>query len=127
MQPELIAVTGVHRPAGYSHASRAGNTVYIAGQVATDVEGRLVGGGDFDAQARQVFANLEAVINHVGASWANVVKTTAYLTDGRFLDQFRLVRGELMDGHEPPNTLVIAAGLGAPELMVEVEAVLVLD
>jgi len=126
MQPELITVTGIHRPVGYSHASRAGNTVYIAGQVATDVEGRLVGGGDFAAQARQAFANLAAVIEHVGGSWANVVKTTVYLTDGRFLDQFRVVRREVMEGHEPPNTLVIAAGLGAPELMVEVEAILVL-
>jgi len=85
------------------------------------------GVGDFEAQARQVYANLAAIIAKVGGSWASVVKTTVYLTDERHIEPFRAIRREAMQGHEPPNTLVIAAALGSPELLVEVEAVLVLD
>lgn len=127
MPAEMIQVPSIHRPSGYSHACRVGDTVYVAGQVATGPDGQVVGRGDFAAQAHQAYANLAAVMNQVGASWSNIAKTTVFLTDGRFLDQFLAVRRDVMQGHEPPNTLVIAAGLGAPGLLVELEAILVLD
>jgi len=83
--------------------------------------------GNFGAQVRQVYANLATVIEQVGGSWASIAKTTVHLTDARYINDFRSIRRELMAGHEPPNTLVIAAALGSPELLVEVEAILALD
>ena len=127
MAIERLTVSGIHQATGYSHALRAGNTVYIAGQIAVDAAGDVVGAGDFAAQARQVYANLGVILEQAGASWANVAKTTVYLTDPRFIEPFRAVRREAMAGHEPPNTLLIVAGLGAPELLIEIEAIVVLD
>jgi hypothetical protein len=68
----------MHHPAGYTHVVEvtAGRPVYIAGQVALDLAGVLVGPGDIRAQARQVFDNLQAALQAVGASFDQVVKLT---------------------------------------------------
>ena len=73
----------IHRPFGYSHVAEvtAGRPVYIAGQVALDPAGELVGPGDIAAQARQVFDNLQAALQTVGASFEQVVKLNYYLVD----------------------------------------------
>src|SRR5919198_198902 len=65
----------------YSQAVRAGNALYLSGQIAIDpATGNLVT-GDFTAQARRVFENLKAVLHEAGADFRNVVKATVYLTD----------------------------------------------
>ena len=70
----------MHHPAGYTHVVEvtAGRPVYIAGQVALDPTGALVGPGDIGAQARQVFDNLQAALQAVGAGFEQVVKLTYY-------------------------------------------------
>ena len=127
MPPETLVIKEIHPPTGYSHAVRAGKTVYLAGQVAKDASGTAVGLGDIDAQARQAYANLWEIVRQVGGTWANVAKTTVYLTDARFVEPFRAVRREVLGSHEPPSTLLIVTGLAAPELLVEIEAIVVLD
>jgi enamine deaminase RidA (YjgF/YER057c/UK114 family) len=61
MAHEILKLKSVHetKDRGYSHVAKAGKTLYIAGQVAKDVQGNLMGKGDFDAQARQVYTNLQ--------------------------------------------------------------------
>ena len=72
----------VSTPTGYSHAVvKTGTPVFIAGQVAADPAGNLVGAGDPAAQARQVWANLAAVCQALGGSLADIVKITIYVTD----------------------------------------------
>jgi enamine deaminase RidA (YjgF/YER057c/UK114 family) len=74
----LINPETIHRPTGYSHVAEvtAGRPVYISGQVALDARGALVGPDDIGAQARQVFENLKATLQAVGAGFDQVVSST---------------------------------------------------
>jgi len=78
---EMIQPSGIYQPSSYVHGMRAGNTIYVAGQVARDENGDLVSPGDAEGQARQVFANLGRVLEEAGADWKNVVKITTFLVD----------------------------------------------
>ena len=81
----------IHPPSGYTHVVEvtAGRPVYIAGQIALDRTGALVGGGDVGAQARQVFDNLQAALASVGAGFDQLVKLT-------FVEVRRLARDDLL-------------------------------
>ena len=117
---------GLVHPNGYTHVvvSSDGRTVYVAGQVAFDSAGTVVGPGDFRAQADRVFANLRVALASVGASFGDILKTTTYITDLKNAAVLREIRGRHFDaGHPPANTLVPVASLTRPELMLEVEAV----
>ncbi len=117
------AIPGVHEPVGYRHVARVGTTLYVAGQVARAVDGSLVGAADFGAQARQVFANLQAVLASQGAALADVVKSTVYLTDARHIPAFREVRNSVLGDVLPPSTMVVVQGLALPELLIEIEVI----
>src|SRR5712692_7004885 len=76
MERELSNPPGVHTPqAHYSHVARAGNTLYISGQLAMDPSGAVVGVGDARAQARQCYANLAAILAHHGGSFRHLIKS----------------------------------------------------
>jgi 2-iminobutanoate/2-iminopropanoate deaminase len=114
---------------GYSQAWRvdhAQSVVYLAGQVALSPDGQLVGKGDFEAQCRQVFENLQSVLDQAGASFENVVKVTVYLPDITNLQTYREVKSEFVTGRQPASTALEVKGLAFPDLMVEVEAVAVI-
>src|SRR5919202_4735393 len=100
----FINPAAMHHPAGYTHVVEvtAGRPVYIAGQVALDPTGALVGPGDLRAQARQVFDNLKAALQAVGAGFEQVVKLNYYLVDASQLPAVREVRDEFIDVHRPP-------------------------
>ena len=123
---EVIQPGGMYEPSSYVHAIRAGNTIYVAGQVARDERGELVGPGDAGAQARQVYANLGRVLKSAGADWRHVVKITTFLVDRADASAVALVREGVLGQHRPPHTGVIVAGLGGQEVRVEVEAIAVL-
>ncbi len=89
-----IRPTEVHPAAGYSHAVRAGNTLYISGQVPRDPRNEIVDPTDLEAQIRQVFANLVGVLEAAGGDLSCLVKVTTYLTDQRQFETWRRVRGE---------------------------------
>jgi len=129
MASEIIHPQSVHSTAGvgYSHVSRAGKTLYIAGQIALDREGKLVGPGDVEAQTRQAYANLRAILGELGGGLNNVVKLTTYLVDRDHLQAFRKVRNEVWQEPFPPNTLVIVKSLVSSDYLVEIEAIAVLD
>ena len=89
---------------GFSHAvTGRGRWVAIAGQVALDDADQLVGAGDLEAQARQVFANLSRALAAAGASFADVVKLNYYVTDISQLPVARAVRDEYVDTSRPPG------------------------
>ena len=119
---------GMHRPTGYSHVAEvtAGRPVYIAGQVALDPAGELVGPGDIRAQAVQVFENLRTALGSVGAGFEQVVKLNLYLVDATQLPAVREVRDRYVDTARPPaSTAVEVRRLVREELLIEVEAVAV--
>ena len=114
----------------YSHVTRvkANEFLFIAGMLSGDVRGNLIGEGDFDAQARQVFRNIEAALKSAGASWGNVVQFTTYLVhsqDIRKFMAFRLREFPKMfpDGKYPPNTLLVIDRLVQEQFLVEVQTI----
>jgi len=127
MAHEILKIKSVQPPSGYSHVAKAGNTLYIAGQVPRDVNGNLVGKGDFEAQARQVLSNLKNILEEVGGGFQNIVKTTTFLTHFSYRETFRNIRAEFIPEPFPPNTLVVVESLATPEYMLEIEAIAVLD
>ncbi len=125
MAREIIQPVSVHSTAGvgYSHVAKAGDTVYIAGQIALDVDGNLVGKGNIKAQTHQVYANLQTIIEELGGSLEDIVKLTTYLTDRSHLEAFRRVRNSFFRAPSPPNTLLFVSGIAHPDYLVEIEAV----
>jgi enamine deaminase RidA (YjgF/YER057c/UK114 family) len=124
----FINPDGMHRPTGYTHVVEvtAGWPVYIAGQVALDRDGGLVGPGDVRAQARQVFENLRVALESVGAGFEQVVKLTVYLMDATQLPAVREVRDQYVNTDRPPaSTAVEVRRLALDGLLIEVEAVAV--
>ena len=127
--PRFINPPSLVKPTGYTHVVVApdGRTVYVAGQVAFDSTGQVVGSGDFRAQAEQVFRNLSRALMSVGGSLEDVIKTTTFVTDLKNVAPLREVRGKhLHSTHPPANTLLVVSSLARPELLLEIEAVAVL-
>lgn len=123
---EAIQPDGMYRPASYVHAMRAGNLIHVAGQVARDEHGELVAPHDAAGQAAQVYANLDRVLTAAGVAREHVVKITTYLVDRADSAAVTAVRQAFFGSHQPPHTGLIVAGLGGPEVRVEVEVVAVL-
>jgi enamine deaminase RidA (YjgF/YER057c/UK114 family) len=122
---QLINPSTLPTPPGYSQLAvlSGGSLIVIAGQVALDASGALVGSGDFALQATQVFRNLVAALGAVGATPRHLVKLTTFVTDLSHLADFRRVRDQFLDpAHAPTSTLVQVSQLFRPEFLIEVEA-----
>jgi enamine deaminase RidA (YjgF/YER057c/UK114 family) len=116
-------------PPGYSNVVEVfgGRIIFIAGQTATDRQGKLVGKGDFEAQADQVFRNLSSALAAVGCSASNLVKLTVFMRDMADLARYRGARNRFFATVTPPAapavTLVEISRLFGEDLLIEVEAI----
>jgi 2-iminobutanoate/2-iminopropanoate deaminase len=120
-------VEGLPEPfSHYTDAVRAGNLLFVSGCVSLDADGKLVGEGDVVAQARRVFENIRLCLAAAGASFADVVKVTTFLTDISDRARINPVRQEFFGNVRPASTLVEVSALVLPEFLIEVEAVAVL-
>ncbi|GAA1148598.1 RidA family protein [Kribbella jejuensis] len=120
---EYPQVQGVAPGNGYSHVvTGTGQWVAVSGQLALDQDGKLFGAGDPDAQAEQVFANLERCLAAAGTTFENVVKLTFFLTDVGHLPAIRVVRDKYIPGTKPAGTAVQVSGLAVPGALFEIEA-----
>ncbi len=128
---KIYNVEALGKPLGqYSQVARvkASEYLFIAGQLATDRDGKIVGADDFDAQCRQVFKNTEAALASAGATWANVVQFTTYLVHSQDIPKFMQFRlrefpGMFPNGMYPPNTLLMIDRLVGEPFLVEVQTV----
>jgi enamine deaminase RidA (YjgF/YER057c/UK114 family) len=114
----------------YSHATlvTAGPLLFVAGQLAVDRDGAVVGKNDFDRQFAQVFDNLTLVLKGLGTSFDDVVKFTTYLVHSQDLEKFMRLRAALFPTLftapvYPPNTLLVVDRLVKEEFLIEIEAV----
>lgn len=124
----FINPEGMPKPFGYTQVVevRGGRTVYIAGQVSLDSAGKVVGEGDFEAQTRQTFKNIQTGLEAVGLNFSHVVKLGMYVTSLEHLATLRRVRNEFVNTQNPPaSTLVQVSALFMPELMFEADAIAV--
>ena len=107
---------------------RASEFLFIAGQVAVDGSGAVVGADDFDAQCAQTFSNIEAALKSQGASFANVVEFTTYLVHSQDIAKFMKFRQRefprlFASGSYPPNTLLMIDRLVGEQFLIEVQTV----
>jgi 2-iminobutanoate/2-iminopropanoate deaminase len=125
---EAVEVTGVSAPAGhYSHGIvTSGRLLFVAGQVALDQDGNLVGGDDAAAQARQVLTNLRQLVEEAGGQMKDVARTTLYLTRLEDRGPVAEVRKDFFPSPAPANTLLVVSSLAAPEYLVEIDAIVAL-
>ncbi len=109
-------------PAGpYAHAVRAGEFVFVSGQVGIDpATGHLVTG--LEAQARQALLNLQTILQAAGSSLADVVKTTIFITDIAAFPQVNAVYGEIM-GDAPPARSTIGVNALPLQALIEIEVI----
>ena len=117
-------VEGLNEPIShYTDAVRHGDLLFISGVAPLDAAGRLVGGGDVAAQARQVLANMGKILAAAGAGFEDVLKVTVYLTDVADRSKINPVRQEFFGKARPASTLIGVAALAVPGMKVEIEAV----
>lgn len=113
-------------PKTWSQALKAGNLLFIAGQVGLDAKQKLVGRGDALAQARQAFRNIKALVEAAGGTMEDIVRLTLYVTDMRDRPKVLQAREEFFSGDFPTATLVMVSLLAFEGLLVEIDAIAVL-
>ena len=117
----------ISKPNGWTQVviATGSRTIYVAGQTAVDKEGKVVGPGDFRAQAIQVFENLKAALAAAGAGFKEVVKVNYYLLDMANAPVMREVRDSYFKSDFPASTLLEVEKLARDEFMLEIEAIAV--
>jgi len=131
MTIELINPQGLHEPPTYHHIAIASGsrTVFVSGQVAFDEHGNLVGEGDVVAQAEQAYRNVATALAAVGGSTEAIAKLTTFVVGHRpeLIGPVMGARAAVFGEHKPASTYLGVESLARPGLLVEVEAVAVLD
>jgi len=133
MAKEFFSPATLPPPVGYSHIAKVnrGTLIYLAGQVSSDASGKLVGEGNFEAQAEQVFRNLKIAVEAAGGTMTDIVKLNVYLVaevDQAEVPTLRAIRDRYVNVEKPPaSTLVVVSRLARPGWLVEIEAVAAID
>tara|TARA_R110002124_G_scaffold241442_2_gene406701 strand:+ start:1389 stop:1808 length:420 start_codon:yes stop_codon:yes gene_type:complete len=102
---------------------QVGDLIFLSGQAAIDEQGQIVGVDDFDAQLKQVFANIDRVLRAAGSSRDQIVKVTIYLTDMANFPKILAARKTYFAPPYPADTTVEVNALALPELMVEIDVI----
>jgi 2-iminobutanoate/2-iminopropanoate deaminase len=130
MTKQALNPEGLPTPVGpYSNVvmSSPGRLVFVAGQVALDANGDVVGAGNIVAQTRQVMENMRLALEAAGATFADVVRVVNYITDVDLFGEMAAVRREFLVEPYPASTLVEVSALMFPELLIEIEAIAVVS
>lgn len=122
-----IRVEGMSEPVShFTHVVTAGRLVFVSGCVATDGAGKLVGGSDVVAQARQVHENLKRCLAAAGATFADICKVTVFVRNMAHREAINTVRKEYFGQSRPASTLVEVSRFVRDEYLLEIEATAVL-
>lgn len=128
---QVINPDHVAKPVGhYSQCVKASGShfVFIAGQVAVNEHGELVGKGDIEAQTYQVMKNIEAIVRAAGGTMDDIVQTVIYDTDiEKHVDGMRKVRDQFFSAHFPTGAKVEVKRLAHPDYLLEISAIAVID
>src|ERR1700676_2898030 len=133
MRKKFLSPRPLPPPVRYSPIRKVskGTLIYLAGQVSSDASGKLVGEGNFEAQAEQVFGNLKLALEAAGATMADIVKMNIYLVaevDQAEVRKLRAIRDRYVNVAKPPaSTLVVVTRLARPGWLVEIEAIAATD
>ncbi len=126
MDKIAVASDRVAKPFGiFSQAIKAGTLIFVSGQVAKDISGKVVGKGDIYAQTKRCLENLKHVLEAGGATLEDVVKVTVYVANMEHLSAIHEVRAEYFKEPYPASTLIEVSRFTHPEYLIEIEAVAV--
>lgn len=132
MKTDYLNLPGLAAPVGFSHVTvaRPGRLVHVSGQVSKNATGQIIGVGELGLQTEQVYANLKVALEAAGATLSDVIKVVTYVVD--LTDEkgavVREVRNRfLAEGPYPASTMVGVGSLIASQLLIEIEAVAVVD
>ena len=127
MKPKIVQPPSGGIPAGpWSQGVRAGNLLFVSGQVGEDARGVILEATDFRAQAMRALENVEQVVRAAGGTKADIVKITAFLKDVRYFPDYNDVRRAFFGDRFPASTSVVVKELARPEYLLEIEAVAVI-
>ena len=134
---QRLAALGIELPqvpkpvANFVPFRRHSDLIYLAGQVSSDASGKLVGEGNFEAQAEQVFRNVKIAVEAAGGTMADIVKMNIYLVAEVGQDEvpkMRAIRDRYVNKEKPPaSTLVVVSRLARPGWLIEIEVVAAID
>ena len=124
MAIKRINPSSLGQPGGYHHVVKDGKTIYLAGQVARDRDGKTVGVGDASAHAEQVFRNIQAALESVGSDLGHILKMTTFMTHQEDFPAYRAARSKFLtdDDALPASTLILCSGLADPDFRIDIEA-----
>ena len=105
----------------------AGRTVYVSGQVSLDAEGNVVGEGDVRIKTETVLEHVKSVVEEAGGGMGDIVKVTVFLTDMGLYDEIHEVRRRYFEEPYPASSMVEVSALIDPRLLIEIEAVAVVE
>ncbi len=108
---------------GFSRAVRVGDTIYVSGSVGYGADGKVVGPDDVYAQAKQTIRNIEAALKEAGAGLEDVVRTRIYVIDIDRWEEVARAHREAFGAVRPASSLVEVSRLASPDMLVEIEAV----
>lgn len=127
-QREEFRVPGLAAPIShYTDAVRFGDLLFISGLPPVDESNNVVGGEDVVQQAEQIFESMQKVLRAAGATFADVLKVTVYLTDVDDRAKINPVRQRFFGSARPASTLIEVSRLAIPGMKVEVEAIVGLN
>jgi 2-iminobutanoate/2-iminopropanoate deaminase len=117
------------RRGAYSSGVEAptGRTIYVSGQVSLDAEGNVVGEGDIGLQAETVLEHVKTVVEEAGGGMEDIVKVTVFITDMGLYDEIHEVRRRYFEEPFPASSMVEVSALVDPRLLIEIEAVAVIE
>ena len=104
---------------------KAGNLIFLRGQVGSDFEGNVIGVGDPAAQTEQAMKNVKQLLEEAGSSLDDICKITVYITDRAYRESVYHVIGKLLKGVFPVSTGLIVQGLARPEWVMEIDVIAV--
>jgi reactive intermediate/imine deaminase len=122
---QIVTKPDPYQPFRLSQGYRVGDLLFISGQAAIGDDGELIGKGDFDKQAAQVFANLDRALRAGGSNLQHVVKVTIFLTDMSHFNKIVALRERYFVPPYPADTIVEVRSLYSPDAMIEIEAIAV--
>jgi 2-iminobutanoate/2-iminopropanoate deaminase len=117
------------RRGAYSSGVEApsGRTIYVSGQVSLDAEGNVVGEGDIKLQTETVLEHVKTVLEEAGGGMEDIVKVTVFITDMGLYDEIHEVRRRYFEEPYPASSMVEVSALIDPRLLIEIEAVAIIE